>query len=299
MARAPKRHLPFKLLETKLRDAIFAVPLVSDVFRYHWKFLSRAGACRGVYSSYAEAEKACLAIKRVNYELFTGPQIIGEPTLLRKRDYPIMFWLASCLKEESRVLDLGGNIGAEYFTYRQFLQFTSGVRWLVWELPYAVEFGEELARSLKAPGLAFTNRLEDGEGADIVLACGAAQYFEQDLATCLKRLRTLPSRLLVNRTPLCEGETFYTTQSTFGSAVPYRIQNLQEFIDSLTGLGYRMVDGWYDQRELVIPFHHARNVRGFYGFYFVSKELTEPDWRASAVALAHQVHKQIKYPWSD
>jgi putative methyltransferase (TIGR04325 family) len=250
-----------------------------------------------VYSSYEEAERACTALKRAAYELFNGPQVIGEPTHLRKRDYPILHWLGSCLNEDSRILNLGGNAGVEYFTYRQFLRFPPGLRWLVWELPHAVEFGEHLARAIDAPGLAFTTRLEDGNGADIVVTCGANHYFEQDLATCLKRLASLPPRLLINRIPLYEGDTFYTIQSTFGSAIPYRIQNRQEFVKSLTDIGYRMVDCWYDERELVIPFHPARNVHGFYGFYFVSNDLVEPDWRSNAVASALQVHKETKYPW--
>jgi putative methyltransferase (TIGR04325 family) len=288
-----------KAIERKFRGAVFATPFVSDVFRYHWKFLSRVGACRGVYPSYDAAAKACAVFKHRGYNdaLFYGPQIIGEPTLMRKRDYPILLWLSACLKEGNQILNLGGNAGAEYFTYRQFVDFPAGLRWLVWELPQSVKFGEHLARTLDAPGLAFTTRLEDGSGADIVLACGSSQYFEQDLATCLKRLRTLPPRLFINRTPLYEGKTYYTIQSTFGSVVPYRIQNRQELVDSLTDLGYHLVDCWYDEREILIPFHSARTVRSFYGFYFESRDVAETDRRASAVATALQVHKQMTYPW--
>src|SRR5882757_7247789 len=238
-----------KTIERKVHDAILATPLVSDVFRYHWKFLSRIGACRGVYSSYQEAESACAAFGPVGYNdsLFYGPQIVGEPALIRNRDYPILVWLADCLNEGTQILNLGGNAGAEYFSYRQFLHFPPGLRWLVWELPQSVEFGDHLAHTLDAPGLAFTTRLEDGSGADIVLTCGASQYFEQDLATCLKRLRTRPPRLFINRVPLYEGETFYTVQSTYGSVVPYRIQNRQELVDSLTELGYHLVDCWHEE----------------------------------------------------
>jgi putative methyltransferase (TIGR04325 family) len=293
------RHLS-KAIERKLRDAIFATPFVSDVFRHNWKFLSRVGACRGLYSSYGEAEKACAAFQHTGYNerLFCGPQIVGEPTLMRKRDYPILLWLAACLNERTQILNLGGNAGAEYFTYRQFIDFPLGLRWLVWELPCSVEFGKHLAHTLNAPGLSFTTRLEDGSGADIVLSCGASQYFEQDLATCLTRLRTRPSRLFINRTPLHEGETFFTVQSTFGSVVPYRIQNRQELVDSLIDLGYHLVDCWYEEREIVIPFHPTHTVRRFYGFYFASNDLDEPDWRADAVATALKVHEQITYPWA-
>lgn len=291
-----------RTVESKIRSAIIATPFVSDVFRHHWKFLSRVGACRGLYSSYQDAEGACAKFRHVGYNegLFSGPQIIAEPTLTRKRDYPIMFWLADCLhKKDVLILNLGGNAGTEYFTYRQFLDFPPGLRWLVWELPHAAKFGEHLAHLLDAPGLAFTTRIEDGSEADIVLVCGASQYFEQDLATCLKQLRKLPPRLFINRTPLYEGETFYAIQSTFGSAVPYRIQNRQELVDSLTSLGYHLVDCWYEKYDIDIPFYPSRSVHGFYGFYFVSNDLAEPDWRANAAATALRVHEQIAYPWEE
>ena len=295
---APRQRSLAKTIKRKTRDTILATPFVSDVFRYHWRFLSRTGACRGIYSTYREAEIACESSGHAGFNphLFHAPQIVGEPILLRDRDYPILLWLASCLNEGTEILNLGGNAGFEYFTYRQFLHYPPGLRWLVWELPYAVKFGEHLAHTLDAPGLAFTTRLEDGSGADILLACGALQYFEQDLATCLKRLRTLPPRLLINRVALYEGETFYTVQSTFGSVVPYRIQNRQELIDSLIDLGYHLFDCWYDEREIVIPFHPARRVHVFYGFYFLSNDLVEPDWQTSAAATASQVASQISWP---
>jgi len=294
----PRQRALSRAIKRKIRNTILVTPLVADVFLHHWNFLSRVRACRGAYSSYSEAEAACRAFEHVaNIESWLcGPQIIGEPTHMRKRDYPILLWLAGCLKEDSQILNLGGNVGAEYFTYRQFLHFPPGLRWLVWELPHAVKFGKHLAHTLDAPGLAFTTRLEDGSGADIVITCGALQYFEQDLATCLKRLRTRPPRLFINRVPLYEGETFYTIQNTPGSIVPYRIQNRQELVDSLTELGYHLVDCWHEELDIVIPFHPAKRVREFYGFYFVLNDMAKPDWRAKAVATALQIHKQISIP---
>jgi hypothetical protein len=93
-----------KTIERKIQDTILATPFVSDVFRYHWKFLSRIGACRGVY----------------------GPRIVGELIILWNRDYPILVRLATCLNEGTQILNLDGNAGAEYFTYRTGRSFPSG-----------------------------------------------------------------------------------------------------------------------------------------------------------------------------
>jgi putative methyltransferase (TIGR04325 family) len=268
-----------------------AIPLVSDVLRFNWRFTSRLAACRGVYSTYPEAKRAgaSFATAAYNTNIINPPEIIGADANLRRRDYPVLLWLGQSLREDSKVLNLGGNAGAEYFTYRQYLQFPPSLRWVVWELPGLVKFGEKLTQTLDAPGLSFATRLEDGDGADIVLTCGALQYFEDDLVNCLKRLRTKPRRLLINRVPLYEGNTFFTIQSVLGSVVPYRIQNREELVQSLTDFGYRLVDTWYQDHEIVIPFHSERTVRRFYGFYFVSDEVTDPDWRTNAAAVASEV----------
>jgi putative methyltransferase (TIGR04325 family) len=282
-----------------LRDTVFAVPLVSDVVRKHWHFLSRIGACRGVFPTFQEADHAAASVGPVGYNnnLVFGPEIRGEPTDMRKRDYPVLFWLSKAVVEGTKILNLGGSAGMEYFTYRQFLGFPQHVNWIVCELPHAVEFGNNLVKIVRAPELAFTTRIEDGAGADIFLSCGALQYLEQDLATCLERVRPLPARVLINRIPLYEGRTFFTVQSSFKSVVPYRIQNRQELVDSMINLGYELVDCWYDRREVVIPFHPTRSVHKFYGFYFVSSELVAKDRNDDAVATAHEVRAHITHPW--
>jgi putative methyltransferase (TIGR04325 family) len=226
-----------------------------------------------------------------------GPEIMGDTSDMRRRDYPVLFWLSKALAEGSKILNVGGSAGAEYFTYRQFLQFPKRVIWLVCELPHAVEFGSSLANAVDAPELAFTTRIEDGAGSDIFLSCGALQYLEQDLAMCLRKLQPLPTRVLINRVPLYEGETFFTVQSSFGSSVPYRIQNRQELVDSMIELDYQLVDCWYEKREVVIPFHPQRSVHKFYGFYFASSKVASADRNGDAVATAHEVRARIAYPW--
>ena len=146
-------------------------------------------------------------------------------------------------------------------------------------------------------GLAFTTRIEDGAGADIFLSCGALHYLEQDLATCLRRLQPLPPRVLVNRIPLYEGETFFTIQSSLGSVVPYRIQNRQELVDSMIELDYQLVDCWSEKREVVIPFHPQRSVDEFYGFYFASSKVASKDRNRDAVVTAHEVCARIAPLW--
>jgi putative methyltransferase (TIGR04325 family) len=288
---ASRANAYWNQVRTAPRELIKVTPFASDAVRYYHTFSHQFASCRGVYHTYSEASSAGAKTGRVRYNdgLFPGPEIIGEAAHMRRRDYPIICWLAPHLREGIQILNLGGSAGSEYFTYRQFLHFPPGLRWLVWELPHTVKFGEHLTRTQEAPGLAFTTRLEDGEGSDVVLTCGAMQYFEQDLASCLMRLRKRPRRIFINRVPLYEGETFFTLQNVMNAVVPYRIQNRQEFVDSLIDLNYHLVDCWYENHEIVIPFHPERMTKRFYGLYFVSNEAAEPDWRTSAIAAALQV----------
>jgi putative methyltransferase (TIGR04325 family) len=286
----------FGELKAVIRNIALTIPLVSDTFRYFWSFSHYITACRGIYSTYDEAKRAGANITRLGYNqnIINEPEIMGEPAHMRRRDYPVLFWLAPELTEGTTLLNLGGNAGTEYFTYRQFLRFQPNMRWLVWELPYAVKFGEGVVDVLDAPELAFTTRVEEGDGADIVLASGALQYFEQDLATYVKSLRKRPTRIFVNRVPLYEGKTYFTLQNVIGSVVPYRIQCRQELVDSLSEIGYRLIDCWYEDHEIPIPFHPECRVKGFYGFYFLSNEVDQPDWRANAVATAMQMRELAK-----
>lgn len=102
-----------KTIERKIQDTILATPFVSDVFRYHCQFLSRIGACRGVYSSYREAKRVCAAFKHVGYNdrLFYGPRIVGEPIVFWNRDIPILVWLATLLNKGTQILNPNGNAG--------------------------------------------------------------------------------------------------------------------------------------------------------------------------------------------
>jgi putative methyltransferase (TIGR04325 family) len=282
-----------------IRDTVLAVPLVSDVYRKHWHFLSRLGTCRGIFPTRRDAELAATSLGPVGYNgnLVFGPEIMGEPSDMRKRDYPVMLWLSKSLDEGCKILNLGGSAGTEYFTYRQFLQFPERVIWMVCELPHVVEFGRSLADAVDAPELAFTTRIEDGAGADIFLSCGVLQYLEQDLATCLRRLQPRPPRVLVNRIPLYEGETFFTIQSSLGSVAPYRIQNRQELVDSMIELDYQLVDCWSEKREVVIPFHPQRSVDEFHGFYFASSKVASKDRNRDAIVTAHEVCARIAPLW--
>jgi putative methyltransferase (TIGR04325 family) len=276
-----------------MRSIVRSTPLVSDLYRYHYTFFRQTTACRGVFRSFDEAHLAAARIADTDYgDVIVAPEIIAETTHIRRRDYPILFWLGSALSEHSKILNLGGNAGSEFFTYRQFINLSNDVQWTVWELPQTVAFGQQMRKTLEVPGLHFTSEIA-GADADIVITCGAMQYFEHDLPTYLRYLRRLPKHVFVNRVPLIESQTFFTLQNVVRHFVPYRIQNHQELIGSLEQLGYHLIDGWYEDHEIIIPFHPECRVTRFYGFYFCLGEVDSDCWRTDALTVATRAREAM------
>jgi putative methyltransferase (TIGR04325 family) len=255
---------------------IEAAPVISDYYHHYHAFWRQIARCRGVYQSFDEARAAAPRSVPFGY----SQQVIqqSEPVActtagsqigaLNQRDYPILFWLAPILEEARVVFNLGGNLGQEYYAYREKTTFPKGLRWVVCEIPEIVRAGTKLAAEREAQGLTFTPRFEEAEDSDVLLTCGTLQYLDEGLASKLGRLTDKPRHLLINRVPLYDGETYVTLQNLGFAVTPYRVQNRQELIDSMTAQGYQLIDAWSDWRTLEIPFHPDRLVSGYQGMYF-------------------------------
>jgi putative methyltransferase (TIGR04325 family) len=263
-------------LKTIISKILTKLPIVSDYYRYYWVFPRTITACRGVYSTFAEAEQHIPSGAKVGYsqpEIRLAPSVAKltaafEADEFNPTDYPILVWLASAFtNNSSRIFDLGGNVGHGYYTYKKFLQYPQSLQWLICDIPEAIEAGEELASTGDNPGLAFTEHINDADGAEIFLTSGTLQYIEMPLAQMLGQLKTKPQHLSINRVPFYEGKQFITLQNIGYAICPYKIQNRTEFIDSLTAIGYQLIDSWKWDRTCHIPFHSDRFIPNYCGFY--------------------------------
>ncbi len=234
---------------------------------------SFASPFRGVYDSWAAAQRAIPAGQRVGYNHAEAVSMYTKYLeKIRPSDYAALFWMKSVIEESSSVFDLGGNIGLAYYAFRRYLNYPSNLRWTVCDLPEIVQAGRDLARERNVTGLAFTEDFCDAEGADILLTTGTLQYMQTPLSEILSPLGSKPKHLLVNRTPLYEGDTFHTVQYLPPMSLIYRVFNREVFIDSILALGYELVDSW-DIAEpscgrCVIPFHPDRAIHAYTGLYF-------------------------------
>ncbi|MEH1765143.1 MAG: TIGR04325 family methyltransferase [Nostoc sp.] len=264
-----------KRLKQSFRKIVTKVPVISDYYQYHWLFNQNITACRGVYSTFAEALQAIPKGAKAGYN---QPEIHNHRSVAKlttaweanefnSQDYPVVAWLGSAFANSSTIFDIGGNVGHAYYTYKKFLQYPNDLRWIVCDIPEVIKAGEQLARKADNPGLSFTTQFADAEGAEILLTCGALQYIEPSLSEMLGQLKTKPRHILINRVPFYDGEKFITLQNIGYAFCPYKIQNRPEFIASLSSLGYELIDTWTWYRTCHIPFNPDRFVRNYYGFY--------------------------------
>jgi putative methyltransferase (TIGR04325 family) len=229
---------------------------------------------RGVYRTFAEAEASIPAGERVGYD---HDELAG---LYRHRmekanqsDYAVLFWLRGILGPGSFVFDYGGHVGVSYHGWKSYLGFPERTRWLVYDVPAITKVGAELAAERgDSPGLEFTNDVSDARGCDVFMAAGALQYVDEPVTSVLARVGSRPAHIILNKMPVYDGETFVTVQSTGRAFHPYRIFNRAELVESVTSLGYRLVDDWVNREQYcVIPFTRGRDIDAYSGFYFVKR----------------------------
>jgi putative methyltransferase (TIGR04325 family) len=250
------------------------VPVMGKVLEldYERAFAKRPpNRFRGMYASFAEAERAIPTGERVGYD---HAELAG---MYRDRmnkacqsDYAVLFWLRGILGPGSFVFDFGGHVGVSYHGWRSYLGYPPGLRWLVHDVPAIVAVGRELAAERESPGLAFTSDVADGKGCDVLLVAGALQYVEDSVPSLLARLGSRPAHVVLNKMPVHDGAGFVTVQSTGRAFHPYRIYNRAELLAEVTALGYRLVDDWANREQhCTIPFTRDCEIDAYSGFYFV------------------------------
>lgn len=230
----------------------------------------------GCYLDFAAAKAA--APGRIGYDHldmtgFYQPNADGSGPTMDPNDYAVMFWLRGLLPTARRVFDIGGYVGTAYYEYARYLDYPTDLRWTVYDVPAVARAGEALASDKSASHLGFTTDPTGADGADILLAAGSLQYFEEGmLHRLLGSLQFRPRHVLVQRTPLHPDRTFVTLQvmTPEGRPVycPYTVAARGPFIAAMCKLGYELVDSWSKPRPLVVPLHHECARACYTGLYF-------------------------------
>lgn len=255
-------------------------PVVADYNAYYRLFPRTVNSYRGVFSSFAEALQQVPQTIPAGYnhnvlhdssgELPTDPDQVWK---FNPIDYPVLVWLRHAFADSSRLFDLGGSTGYGYYSYRKYIAYPASLRWLVCEVPTAVDAGNKLLETVPSPGLAYTTNFADANGSEIFLTCGALQYIEPPLSDLLHQLQTLPRHIIVHHVPFYQGKEYITLQNLWNAYAPYKIQNYTQFVAAIEALDYELIDAWKINRTCSIPFHPERFVDAYHGLYFRQRSL--------------------------
>jgi putative methyltransferase (TIGR04325 family) len=259
-----------------LKERLKNMPPLRPVLEvlYERRFTHEGTGCfRGVFPTFAEADASAPSTKPRGFD---HSQYALEFADRRSRifsfDYPMLFWLGKILRPRFSIFDYGGHLGTHFYAYAKYLDYPPGLRWMVYDLPAITRAGEELMRQNGARGLEFTNRFEEADGTDILIAAGSLQYVEQPrLPVLLRRLERPPAHLLLNKLPLYDGPEFVTLQNGGAAFHPQHVFNRNEFVESLEAIGYRLKDEWnVETHPGYIPFHPDFSFRCHRGLYFAA-----------------------------
>lgn len=222
----------------------------------------------GAYASYEDAVAAVPKGLLVGYDNEAVTEIAFEQMCqIALWDWPVLYWLKR-LEPISHILDAGGHMGTKYRAFRNHLALDQGkAQWMVYDVPAMVKAGRERAEKDGLSNLSFVDSLSDAPEADVLLASGLLQYLNIPFSDLLGQLRRRPPYLLLNKVATREGPSVFTLEN-FGSArVPYMIRDRQEFLSSLDGLGYDIVDQWrIPELSHMIPYHPRLGASVSYGY---------------------------------
>lgn len=238
------------------------------------RFRGSPGEFYGIFPDFAAALQQIPHARAVGYDL--DPMA----TLYQERldkvfavDYPVLWWLRPVVRPGLKVFDVGGHIGLAFYAYREWLQLPADAMWTVQDVPAITRRGIDVARQRGETRLRFTERIEDVDGADVLLASGSLQYIARPLAATLSQCRRLPQHLFLNKLPLTDGEGFVTLQNTVYSFNPYHVFNRAAFVADFAALGYETIDSWDDfERSCVLSYAPERRIAAYSGIYLRHKD---------------------------
>lgn len=274
-------------MKYRIKKVLEEAPIVRSMYYtirkpfYERRFATNCyGGFRGVFSTFEEAIQSAPKTKTLGYDdpelaaeyvqmLETG-NWEGSKSLVRPLDYPVMFWLNTLLNIQQvppTIFDFGGNVGFHYYTYAKYIQYPDHLKWMVCEVPAIEKAGRKLAERLSSTHLSFVADFAEATHYEIFLASGSLQYL-QNFSDLLSQLPCNPNHLLINRLPLYDGESFVTLQNGGKVFYPQYVFNQANFIESLTKLGYKLIDIWEDAQDAcMIPFHPEYSVHCYHGLY--------------------------------
>ncbi|WP_322030664.1 methyltransferase, TIGR04325 family [Paraburkholderia sp. J76] len=198
---------------------------------------------RRSFRTLGEAERAVKPYGKGGHESTANVDLhIGFS--VRLSDYAAFYYLRDRVLHIQKVFDLGGNVGNLFYCYRNYVPLRTDIRWIVYDLPETIARGEALASSRNITNLQFTDDFRQIDGADLFVASGSLHYFDKSVPELLSHVGRLPQYVLINRTPLTEGQDFAVVQDGGHIRVACMLYNRSKLIADFGRLGYQVVGEW-------------------------------------------------------
>lgn len=253
-----RRPLTFKAIKT-LRERPFGCAFLNLLTGYN-----RA------YATLAEANAAIRSADELGHEHPKYAQLnLLMSESARLSDYPALFHMQPLLPSLRTVFDFGGNVGNLFYCYSRYLALPQQLIWTVYDLPTNLEMGAKIAGERGEKRLRFTERLEEADGADLLVACGSMHYFEEPLPDIIAKFTRLPRYVLINRTPLIDGPPLATIQDGEFWRIACMLHNRDNLIAQFNKLGYDLMDMWsIDESSVIVVCYPDRSARSYTGMFF-------------------------------
>lgn len=273
-----------KAVKTRIINSIELLPFGHDLYLQLAR--KRLGiSYRGVFSSYQQAHASAQTQLSPEYDVINktkGKNLENELPVLDKRvldiDYPLLFWLSQIMQPSDRILELGGSIGQGFYSFEKYFPYPDNIRWVIAELPAAVDAGFQISKQRSETRLEFVDskQINTTDKADIFITAGTLQYMEPSAASIITTLKGLPAHVLIHNLPVHKTEKFWTLQYLEVCEVPYFINSLEGIVGEMETAGYQLIDTWKNPRNVEIPYHLDKCIKGYFGFYFRKLRSNEP-----------------------
>ena len=189
----------------------------------------------------------------------------------RPSDYPVMFHMHNLGSAIHSVVDIGGSAGNLFYCYDRYLHFGQDFSWTVNDVPQNNRIGKQIAEEQHEDRLHFVDDLSECGPVDLALISGALHYFEALPPEMMRLLKSSPAHVIINRTPVIEGETVVTIQDArfYYAMSPARILSRKTLIQCMADAGYEKVDEWtVPDLQLRVPLRPESSAFFYSGFYF-------------------------------
>ncbi len=264
-------------LNSGLGRRLTRIPGIKHVLElsYHRQFdraRSHQRIFRGLYRNFPQAMAAIPSGRSVGFDNeVSASRLLAELNTIALSDYPMMFWLSKILCPGVTLFDLGGYVGTSYYSYRSRLAFPESLTWIVCDVPSVVALGRRLAAEQSVEQLRFTTGYDQLERADILIAAGSIHFIEHPFQA-FENARTLPPHVLLNKVPVYNKPSMVTLQNMGTAFCPNHLFNRDELINTITDLGYKVVDSWkINDHSCDIPFFPDYSISSYSGFYFTRR----------------------------